>query len=65
MRPRGSFKAANIALLGAAARSGVLGFSIEKIEASVKMLTKEKYFKMNQKALRLGAETAENGGEEQ
>lgn len=58
----GSYKAANIALLGAAAQSGVLPFSIEEIESALRSLTREKYFETNQKALRLGAETVINRG---
>jgi indolepyruvate ferredoxin oxidoreductase beta subunit len=51
----GSLKAANIALLGAAAASGALSFSLEQIEAAIHSQTREKFFATNQKALRLGA----------
>ncbi len=51
----GSYKAANIALLGAAAASGALGFSVEQIEAAIRAQTREAFFAVNQKALRLGA----------
>jgi len=51
----GSYKAANIALLGAAAASGALGFSIDQIEAAIRAQTRERFFAVNQKALRLGA----------
>ncbi len=54
----GSDRAANIALLGAAAASGALGFSLEQIEAAIRAQTRAKYFESNKIALRLGAEAA-------
>lgn len=57
----GSHKAANIALLGAAAASGALSFSLEQIEKAIHAQTREKFFDTNQKALQLGA-AAVNGG---
>lgn len=60
----GSFKAVNIALLGAASVSGALGFSMQEIEGAIRELTQEKHFETNRKALRLGAEAAEKRGEE-
>ncbi len=60
-RAAGSHKAANIALLGAAAASGALSFSLAQIEAAIRAQTREKFFSTNQKALHLGA-AAVNGG---
>ena len=57
----GSHKAANIALLGAAAASGALSFSLAQIETAIRTQTREKFFVTNQKALHLGA-AAVNGG---
>ena len=54
----GSDRAANIALLGAAAASGALGFSLEQIETAIRAQTRAKYFESNKIALRLGAEAA-------
>ncbi len=59
----GSHRAANIALLGAAAASGFLSFSLEQIEAAIRSQTREKFFDTNQKALHLGAAAVSGGNQ--
>ena len=53
----GSAKVLNTALLGVAAASGVLGFSMEEMEKSIHEKVREKFIDMNIKALHFGAET--------
>ena len=53
-------RALNIALLGAAAAAGVIGFSEADIAEAMKKLLPERYFEANMKALRLGALCATN-----
>ncbi len=55
----GSSKVVNTLLLGAAANTGEIGFSMSDIEQAVQMTVKEKYVNMNLKALKLGAERKE------
>ena len=50
----GSSKVLNVALLGAAAASGVLDISAEEMESAVAGNVKEKFLDMNRKALTLG-----------
>lgn len=52
----GSPRVLNTALLGAAAASGMLGLTLEEIEAAMMMRLPEKVREMNQRALHLGAE---------
>ena len=47
----GSAKVLNMVLLGAAIRTGVLGFTIEEIEDIMKQTLPEKFHEMNLKAL--------------
>ena len=50
----GSSRVLNVALLGAAAASGVLDISAEEMESAVAGNVKEKFLDMNRKALTLG-----------
>ena len=59
-RAAGSDRAANMAILGAAAASGALGFELPEIEAVLEELG-GKYLPVNKRALRLGAEAASKG----
>jgi indolepyruvate ferredoxin oxidoreductase beta subunit len=51
----GSPKVLNTALLGAAAEAGVLGFSTDEIEATIRRTLPERFVEMNVQALALGA----------
>lgn len=53
-RCAGSAKVLNVALLGAAAASGVLDISVEEMGKAVGSQVKEKFLDMNKKALELG-----------
>ena len=55
-RRAGSAKVLNVALLGAAAKSGELGISMDEMLEAVRKNVKEKYIALNEKALRLGGE---------
>lgn len=55
-RKAGSPKVLNVALLGAAAKSGALGISMEEMLEAVRKNVKEKYIALNEKALELGGE---------
>ncbi|HAH61101.1 MAG TPA: pyruvate ferredoxin oxidoreductase [Treponema sp.] len=55
----GSPKAANTLLLGAAVSSGMLGVTMEDLKAALKVLVKPGFVELNEKALALGAESAE------
>ena len=55
-RRAGSAKVLNVALLGAAAKSGALGISMDEMLEAVRKNVKEKYIALNEKALRLGGE---------
>lgn len=57
-RECGSGKGLNVALLGAAARSGVLGFTLEDVEQALPQRMQQKFIPMNQKALQVGAQAA-------
>jgi indolepyruvate ferredoxin oxidoreductase beta subunit len=59
-REAGSDRAANMALLGAAAASGALGFELNEIEAVLQELG-GKFLPVNVRALRLGAEETSKG----
>jgi indolepyruvate ferredoxin oxidoreductase beta subunit len=59
-REAGSDRAANMAILGAAAASGALGFSLTEIEAVLEELG-GKFLPVNVRALRLGAEATTKG----
>ena len=59
-REAGSDKAANMAILGAAAASGALGFDVSEIEAMLEELG-GKFLPVNIRALRLGAEATTKG----
>jgi len=60
-REAGSDRAANMALLGAAAASGALGFELAEIEAVLTQLG-GRFLGVNLIALRLGAEAITKGG---
>lgn len=53
----GSAKVLNIALLGASAQTGSVGFSLNELSEAIKSNVKERFYEMNIKALKLGAET--------
>jgi indolepyruvate ferredoxin oxidoreductase beta subunit len=55
----GSSKAANTLLLGAAVSSGMLGVTMEDLKAALKILVKPGFVALNEKALALGAQSAE------
>ena len=55
-REAGSPKVLNVALLGAAAKSGALGISMEEMLEAVRRNVKEKYIALNERALELGGE---------
>ena len=55
-RRAGSAKVLNVALLGAAAKSGALGISMDEMLEAVRKNVKEKYIALNEKALSLGGE---------
>ena len=55
-RRAGSAKVLNVALLGAAAKSGALGISMDEMLEAVRKNVKEKYIALNEKALKLGGE---------
>jgi len=52
----GSSKVLNTALLGVTAASGVLGFSMEEMEKSIREKVSQKFIDINIKALHFGAE---------
>lgn len=54
----GSSKVLNVALLGAAAASGVLGFTVEDVQQALPQRMQERFLPMNQKALQVGAQAA-------
>jgi indolepyruvate ferredoxin oxidoreductase beta subunit len=54
----GSAKVLNVALLGAAAASGLLGLTVEELEAAVKERVSPKFVEMNLKALAAGKDAA-------
>lgn len=58
-RQAGSPKVLNVALLGAAAQSGVLGISLEEMAEAVRKNVKERYIALNEKALTLGSQAQE------
>lgn len=53
----GSSKVLNVALLGAAVSTGVLGVSLEEIEETIHKKLAPRFIEMNLKALRAGAQT--------
>lgn len=55
-RRAGSAKVLNVALLGAAAKSGALGISMDEMLEAVRKNVKEKYIALNEMALKLGGE---------
>ena len=55
-RMAGSPKVLNTALLGAAAKSGALGISMDEMLEAVRKNVKEKYIALNEKAMKLGGE---------
>lgn len=55
-RMAGSPKVLNTALLGAAAKSGALGISMDEMLEAVRKNVKEKYIALNETALKLGGE---------
>lgn len=57
----GSSKVMNVALLGAAVASGVLNITIDEMTETLRQKVKPQFFSMNEKALRLGAESVQKG----
>ena len=55
-RRAGSVKVLNVALLGAAAKSGALGISMDEMLEAVRKNVEEKHSALNEKALKLGGE---------
>jgi len=55
----GSARALNVALVGAAVATGVLGLEEKSVEAVLARKVKPQYIEMNKKALKLGAEVTE------
>lgn len=55
-RRAGSPKVLNVALLGAAAKRGALGITVEEMLNAVRKNVKEKYIALNETALELGGE---------
>ena len=55
-RMAGSPKVLNTALLGAAAKSGALGISMDEMLEAVRKNVKEKYIALNETAMKLGGE---------
>ena len=55
-RRAGSPKVLNVALLGAAAKSGALGITVEEMLNAVRKNVKDKYIALNETALELGGE---------
>lgn len=51
----GSPRVLNVALLGAAASSGALGFSADQFDKAIEAQIKERFIALNKQALRLGA----------
>ncbi len=64
-RKAGASKVLNVALLGAAAQSGVLGITPEEMLEAVKRNVKKSYIALNEHALKLGADAACVAGGEQ
>ena len=58
-REAGSPKVLNVALLGAAAKSGALGISLEEMAEAVRRNVKERFIELNEKALMLGSQAQE------
>ena len=58
-REAGSPKVLNVALLGAAAKSGALGISLEEMAEAVRRNVKERFIELNEKALMLGSQARE------
>lgn len=58
-REAGSPKVLNVALLGAAAKSGALGISLEQMAEAVRRNVKERFIEVNEKALMLGSQARE------
>lgn len=54
-------KVVNVALLGAAVQTGVLGFTLADVETTIRNKLPQKFHEINLKALHLGAEAAERG----
>lgn len=52
-------KVLNVALLGAAAKSGTLGISLEEMAEAVRKNVKERFVELNEKALMLGSQAQE------
>lgn len=58
----GSDRVLNVALLGAAAGSGVLEISVDDVQTELEKHVKPQFVQMNKKALELGATILEAGG---
>ncbi len=58
-REAGSPKVLNVALLGAVAKSGALGISLEEMAEAVRRNVKERFIELNEKALMLGSQARE------
>ena len=54
-RELGSAKVLNVLLLGAAARTGALGFTVDEVRAAVHDVVPERFLALNDRALDCGA----------
>ena len=52
----GSIKPLNVALVGAVAKSGAIGISVDEVEEILKDKVKPAFLEMNKKALMIGGE---------
>jgi indolepyruvate ferredoxin oxidoreductase beta subunit len=50
-RDLGSAKCLNVVLLGAAVRSGAIGFAVEEMQEAVSKLVPERFLELNRRAL--------------
>jgi indolepyruvate ferredoxin oxidoreductase beta subunit len=58
----GNPRVLNVALLGAAAETGMIGMSVDEMEQAVRQGVKPRFIEMNVQALHLGAKTAHEQG---
>ncbi len=58
----GSAKVLNVALLGTAVQSGILGLTLEDVEATIRRKLPEKFLDINLRALHAGAKALTDGG---
>ena len=60
-RQCGSAKVLNVALLGAACGSGLLGISAQQLETAIQQRVPERFIHLNRKALHAGILAAQGG----